>query len=111
MKRFFCSLMVMFIFAEQIFACGGCRDAGRGFSLSNSSIQNFLQEETRTATEILKEGIIIAQTMAIEKSNNNSFENIKKIEKEIYSLTKKEIFLLELNNKLEGSNINTKYSK
>lgn len=107
-KRIFASIVLAFLLGEQAFACGGCVDTGVGYSSSSASIQNLLQEETRTAAEILKEALIVAQSMATEKSNDLSIQKIERFEKEILSKSKKEIFLLEQQNKLESSNVSVK---
>lgn len=108
MKKFLAILFFSILTTKQVFACGGCVDSGAGYTASAQSITSFLQDEAQTALEILKEAVVIGQAMAVEKTNDLALEKIETLEKESVVNGKKEIFLLDQQNRLEGIVVDVK---
>ena len=55
MKKFFCSLMVMFIFAEQIFACLCAGEISSSFSSLNSTLSTTLNRHSSAITKNIEQ--------------------------------------------------------
>ena len=108
MKKFLAIFFLSILTTNHLFACGGCVDSGAGYTASAKSIASFLKEETQTSLEILQEAIVVGQAMAVEKTNDLSLEKIETLEKESVVNGKKEIFLLEQQNKLESAVVDTR---
>ncbi len=106
--KFLLILFLSFLTTKQVFACGGCVDSGSGYLASAENITSFLKEEAQTSLEILREAIIVGQAMAVEKTNDLALQKIETIEKESVVNGKKEIFLLEQQNRLEGIVVDVK---
>lgn len=104
--KFLLILFLSLLTINQVY--GSCVDLGSGYLASAENIASFLEEEAQTSLEILREAIIVGQAMAVEKTNDLALQKIETIEKESVVNGKKEIFLIEQQNRLEGIVVDVK---
>ncbi|MCI7047697.1 hypothetical protein [Helicobacter sp.] len=96
MKKFFCSLMVMFIFAEQIFACLCAGEISSSFSSLNSTLSTTLNRHSSAITKNIE------QAKTANKLIEKKLEQLAElIEKEKQETLEREELIFELQKKIK----------